>query len=798
MYNSTSIGKTPYPIYYFLLKTFIISLFVFLFFVFLLVPFYGFTQDVDDNKSCYECHGEEDLVGEIDGEEVSMFINSNHYQNSVHADFYCIDCHQDIEELPHDFELEKVDCGNCHFDMADDLSESVHNLDIGPDCTSCHGEAHSILLSDNEGSPVHRSNIIRQCSTCHNPDWQATNDQEAETMGESSPSYMESVHGKAWLEGNTGAANCVDCHGAHKILAAENPESLVNHVNTPETCGQCHEDINQSYFNSIHAESMHEGSPDAASCISCHGEHTILQTDDANAQTARTHIYDMCGKCHFDVALMDKYGIASAEQETLFKGSVHAEEVFSGNEDAPTCISCHGHHEVLALRNPESPTNFTNVASTCGECHSNIEQQYNESVHGESAQQGHKDAPVCTDCHGEHAILRTEDQRSPVSHFNVSQNTCGRCHASIVINDKYGISATKVDNFFASYHGLALQHGSKTVANCASCHGDHQILPADDPRSTVSPNRLVETCGSCHPGISTNVLAAPIHSEITLRSDLIAAWVPRIYLLLIVVVIGSMIMHNGVILWALLKVRFRREESSPNYKRFTAFEIWMHILLSISFILLVITGFALVNPNSWWVTLLSYMYMDETVRSLLHRIAGVILIITSFAYAFYMLGSRRGRSEFWAFWPKWDDVKHPWQHLAYYMGKRKEPPKFDRYDYTEKLEFWALVWGVIIMAVTGLMLWFPILALQYLPKCAIDMAELVHYYEAVLATLAIIIWHFFFVIFHPEQYPMSTTWLTGKMTLEQLKHHHPKEYERVVNDPKLYEQLVNNAKEEEK
>ncbi|HQH74052.1 MAG TPA: cytochrome b/b6 domain-containing protein, partial [bacterium] len=128
------------------------------------------------------------------------------------------------------------------------------------------------------------------------------------------------------------------------------------------------------------------------------------------------------------------------------------------------------------------------------------------------------------------------------------------------------------------------------------------------------------------------------------------------------------------------------------------------------------------------------------------------------------------------FWPR--DIRHVWEHLGYYLGKRPEPPRFDRYDYAEKMEFWALVWGVIIMAATGLILWFPILAFQYLPKWAIDIAELIHYYEAVLATLAIIVWHFFFVIFHPEEYPMSVTWLNGRMTLHHLKNRHPLEYER--------------------
>lgn len=613
-------------------------------------------EDLSDNQSCMECHGEADVTGEIDGKEVSLFVDKDKYEGSIHSGLSCVDCHGDIAELPHNDELKKVDCASCHEDAA------------------------------------------------------------------------------------------------------------------------------EAYKGSIHERSVHNGSPDAATCTSCHGKHDILALDDENSPLRHTELYNVCGKCHFDAALMGKYGISSAEQETLFKGSVHADQVRSGNENAPNCVNCHGSHTVKALADVDSPSNFRNVANTCGQCHKTETEQFQKSVHGVSAAKGHKDAPVCTDCHGEHAILRTSDDRSPVSTLNVSKNTCSRCHASIVINEKYGIESGKVENYNESYHGLATQHKSTRAANCGSCHGNHLILPASDPMSTVSPQRLVKTCGQCHPGIGENVLAAPIHADITLRSEAIAAWVPRIYILLIVGVIGGMLLHNGVIFWALMKEKFRREAKHTSYRRFTNFEIVLHVLLTVSFVTLVITGFALISPNSWWVTLLSYMQMTEAVRGLIHRIAAVTLVVISIVYAFYMVGTRRGRREVWAFmmWPS--DFIKAWQHIMFYLGRRAEPPKFDRYDYTEKMEFWALVWGVIIMTVTGLILWFPILSFEYLPKWAIDMSELIHYYEAVLATLAIIVWHLFFVIFHPEEYPMSLTWINGRMTLDQLKHRHPLEYERVANE----------------
>lgn len=569
--------------------------------------------------------------------------------------------------------------------------------------------------------------------------------------------------------------SCTDCHmDIEELPHSDDLESV--------DCSLCHEDIVEAFAGSVHERARSEGNTDAPTCIRCHVSQNFLRTKDRESYIHRLQVAHLCGECHSNTAIMSQTGVTTAKQENLYRHSVHGEELASGNTKAPACIECHGYHDTLPLRDPSSRTNFQHVPETCGQCHEQEKEQYLESVHGKSAVGGHKDSPVCTDCHGEHGVLRVDNEGSPVYPLNVSRNTCGRCHGSIVIIDKYNIAGGRVENFFDSYHGLASQHGSKRVANCGSCHGNHLILPSSDPRSTVSPTRLVETCGVCHPGISENVLTAPIHTEVTLRSPTIVAWVPRIYILLIVLVIGGMLAHNGLILWVLLREKFKKEREEANYARFTTFEVIMHVLLTLSFIALAVTGFALKSPEAWWVTLLSYMGMTEESRGLVHRCAGVLMMAVSVLYGFYMVATRRGRSEFVAFMPRWMDVVHVWQNIAFYFGWRAEPPRFDRYDYTEKMEFWALAWGVVIMAVTGLILWFPILSFQYLYKWAIDMAELIHYYEAILATLAIVVWHFFFVMFHPEEYPMSATWLTGRMTRKHLRNRHPLESERLEKE----------------
>jgi cytochrome b subunit of formate dehydrogenase len=202
------------------------------------------------------------------------------------------------------------------------------------------------------------------------------------------------------------------------------------------------------------------------------------------------------------------------------------------------------------------------------------------------------------------------------------------------------------------------------------------------------------------------------------------------------------------------------------------------MLMFLSFGTLVVTGFALKFPDAGWVQALLYMGMDEPVRALVHRIAAGVMIAISIVQLFYFIGTKKGRKDFIALIPVRDDLIHLWQNLLFYTGFSKTKPQYDRYDYGEKAEYLALIWGVIVMGASGFILWFPEFFMKYLPSWTFETAEIIHYYEAWLATLAILVWHWFFVIFHPEKYPMSTTWMDGKITEDELKHHHPLEYEK--------------------
>jgi cytochrome b subunit of formate dehydrogenase len=156
------------------------------------------------------------------------------------------------------------------------------------------------------------------------------------------------------------------------------------------------------------------------------------------------------------------------------------------------------------------------------------------------------------------------------------------------------------------------------------------------------------------------------------------------------------------------------------------------------------------------------------------------MIGTALLHMHYLFLTSRGRRELRALLPTVQDVKDLINNIRYHTWRTENEVKFGQYDYSQKAEYWALIWGTIIMILTGLILWFPAISVRFFPAMVIPASQTIHFYEAILATLAIIVWHFFFVIFHPEEYPMSWTWLTGKMSKASARRHHARWYEEEI------------------
>jgi cytochrome b subunit of formate dehydrogenase len=314
------------------------------------------------------------------------------------------------------------------------------------------------------------------------------------------------------------------------------------------------------------------------------------------------------------------------------------------------------------------------------------------------------------------------------------------------------------------------------AANCSSCHGVHDILPSSDPRSTVNRANLGATCGKCHTGVTQKFTLTEVHMDdsrtlgsggVTGIGSVVVRWVRWFYLTLIFVVIGAMFLHNAII-WR-GKAVARHAMQNPMMARMSTNQRWQHLALLSCFIVLAITGFALKFPDSWFAHVLG---MSEKLRGITHRVAGVILIGTGIYHLFYLAMTREGRRLIRDFAPAPKDAFDAWGAMRYYLGLSKEKPRFGRFSYAEKAEYWALVWGTALMAITGVMMWANVSTGNWLARWWVDVATAVHFYEAILAVLAILIWHFYQVFFDPDVYPMNWAWWDGKMPVEHYRREH--------------------------
>jgi len=556
-----------------------------------------------------------------------------------------------------------------------------------------------------------------------------------------------------------GGLSCTDCHTAAKAAHGEEARNV--------DCATCHEDAVTSLKASVHGQPVFTRISGKPACQTCHGTvHTLTGRDDPASAIHPGKIAATCAQCHASEKIAHQAGVHLIQPLAAYQASVHARAVAAGKK-AATCSSCHGSHDIQPAANPASRVNHQKIPETCGACHAEIAKLFAASVHGKAAARGLREAPVCTDCHGEHRILAPQDDGSPVSATNLPKMTCGRCHGDVRITEKFGLSAAAVSSFQDSYHGLAGRGGSQTVANCASCHGVHDILPSSDPRSHVNKANLAKTCGACHPGAGTSFAIGQVHVVATPGKNAAVYWIRRLYLWIIWLTIGGMVLHNAL--------DFRRKVISPmarpvvplsptplrRERMSKGFRIG-HGLMMVSFIVLAWTGFALKYPDGWWAAPLLAWEGKIALRSWIHRTAALVMLGALAFHGVHLLVDRQARACIRQMVPSLADVHELRERLRWFFGRRPDMPHAPALGYPEKAEYLALIWGSLVMAATGFILWFENLTLRWLPKAAADIATTIHFYEAVLASLAILVWHFYFVIFDPLVYPMDTAWLTGR------------------------------------
>jgi cytochrome b subunit of formate dehydrogenase len=336
------------------------------------------------DRACLSCHGRPEMASmpladrllmvAVDpnvsgsGRETrpELYVPADALTGTVHAGVSCVSCHPDASSLPHDQVLKPASCTTCHSQEQRHFEQSVHGQALvandpdAPTCSSCHG-AHDILPVDNRQSLTHPLNAVNVCADCHrHHKTKNTNGTDPEAHVNA---YLESVHGRAVTRGGMViAATCDDCHGHHDIHASNDPTSLVFRANVPDTCGQCHLGVQETYATSIHGKMLAQGNPDAPVCTDCHTGHEITL---ASIPESDLDIVAECGACH------DSKGPATgtASFYETYRRSYHGQVAALGSSRAATCADCHGAHDILSMAEPGSKLFGDNLIDTCRECH---------------------------------------------------------------------------------------------------------------------------------------------------------------------------------------------------------------------------------------------------------------------------------------------------------------------------------------------------------------------------------------------------------------------------------------------
>lgn len=710
-------------------------------------------EEVPSSARCIECHTDREAMAKAQvGADRPLLVDAEAVAASVHGSFECADCHEnlDAEATPHRETPVPVDCFSCHDDTG-----KKHKF-----------HANLMLSPPPEGKDT----------------------------------------------------SCVACHGGHEIVAVKSKEfrfagaggvgPLALAATGESGCVECHKEATEHFAASAHGTSLRAGDAAAPNCFTCHGDPKIASKDPALTLERKLAQTKLCESCHVEKPEVASHVLRGTKFVESFERSVHGAALQDGNADAATCVDCHGAHEMNRAIASGALMHKQRQPETCAKCHEEEANAFGESVHAAALRKGNGDSPACTDCHGEHDIRGHTDPLSPVHATNVAQEVCATCHASLRLTQKYGLSSKAFQTFADSYHGLATRGGAVEVVNCGSCHSAHAIKSHLDPTSTVHKSNLVQTCGECHPGANTRFTVGSVHvsPESALKKDgnhPALYFVSSIYVWMIAIVVGGMAVHN--VLDFLKKIRrklaIQKGLIEPEhlahrlYVRMTVHERLQHGVLVISFVLLVVTGFMLRYPEAWWVMAIRNVSAGAFEwRSLIHRVAGVVMLAAGAWHIAYLVFTKPGRALLKDLWPQWRDVTDPWKVLRYNVGLSPTKPAFGRFSYIEKAEYWALVWGTILMGITGVILWFDNTSMGLITKLGFDISRTIHFYEAILATLAIVVWHFYFVIFNPDVYPMNLSWLTGRMSEEEMYEEHPLELARL----KALEAEAAKAPEEKK
>jgi predicted CXXCH cytochrome family protein len=771
--------------------------------------------------TCSECHGMHEILPSSNEESRTYKIN---------IPFLCGKCHREGAPVDRVYNITERN-------ILENYTQSMHGeglfragLIVTATCNDCHGN-HLILPHTDPNSSISLIRIAQTCMKCH--------------------ARIEEVHtkvikGELWEEKPGAIPACTDCHaphkvsrqnivitisdraclnchakeGVHKVVEADtvslyvDKADVANSVHRNITCVQCHSDVSprrrrpcttagpadcsnchaevaNRYFDSGHGDAYFKKSPDAPYCSDCHGDHKVRSRYDENSPTYRSAIAQLCGECHKEEGKAAKVvGLREINAYYDYSNSVHGRGwAEKGLLPTAVCTDCHTSHHNLKEDDERSSVFPKNIPATCATCHKGIYDEYVQSVHAINRDGGTEKLPTCADCHSAHTIIETEQD---VFMTEVTQQ-CGGCHQELA------------ETYLQTMHGKTYELGSLRAAKCSDCHEAHKVLKVNNPNSSVGARKIVKTCQKCHEDANerfTGYLThATHHDKVKYPVLFYTFWAMTS---LLIGVFGFFGIHT--LLWlprsiqgVKRKKKHRKSLAMSKYfiQRFTRSQRITHILVILSFVGLALTGMTLKFSSMPWAKVLAGLFGGVMAAGTIHRVGAVI----TFGYFTFHLFSmiklkRKKRMSFgkFVFGPNslmfnLKDLKDFVATIKWFFGLGPRP-SYGRWTYWEKFDYFAVFWGVAIIGASGLMLWFPEFFTQLLPGWLINVAQIIHSDEALLAVGFIFTIHFFNTHLRPESFPMDTVIFTGLVPLKEFKIVRPQEYEELKSSGQLRKRMV--------
>lgn len=674
----------------------------------------------------------------------------------------------------------EYDCQNCH-SVSSTMSEAAPDIPLtsyeevikytkaaqsDEQCLACHAapELHNSKHADLKSAFIDQekrnSSVHKElpCAKCH----LETHDQED--------------------------LNCQDPEAFQKFLASDaissgNVCKEIKDVN----CATCHKDEKEVYQNSVHSKILPDTDQKAANCYDCHNKHDVKKSTDLNSAVHITKVSETCGECHQGDSEQEGHKNIFADYQASQHGIALVKKGLTKN--APSCVTCHNSHDVLPAADEKSLVHRNNLTKTCSDCHIGINEQLKTSVHSPEITITDKKLPVCNDCHESHRLVDTNLDESK---FKIV-DSCGDCHENLL------------DSYYDTYHGKVEKLGGGRSAKCFDCHGTHNILPATDKASLIHQDNIQETCANCHDDINENFTNYIPHADAMDKENY-----PQLYYTVVVMtalLIGTFVLFGfHTLLWFMRSIIDRTQNNNEKHvvnlnekhvKRFSGMQITLHLMIVVSFLSLALTGMTLKFPDNGFFAGITHLFGGPQVMGIIHRIGAII----TFAYAsihLIQLGvlfkkkkiTIKGLfTEDYSLVPTLKDARDLKANLLYFIGKGPKP-EFGRWTYWEKFDYMAVFWGVTVIGLSGLALWFPEIATKFLPGWTINVASIIHSDEALLAAGFIFTIHFFHTHLRPESFPMDSVIFTQRLPLSKFKEERRKEYDQMVANGELEKHLV--------